>query len=270
LVLTRIDKARIDEPSVALACGDLDGDGAIEIVSVGRRRIQVGRIRGGSFEAELSRAWSELSEVAPRPLREPLATASILAPNVFRVGITDRADGLDLNARLAPVARYAGLVPTWFGACASVVFNGFSSEQSACGKKPNPNSSAGSIDALAGARVVRRDGSSSEVRLSRQPNAELQIDVAGKRVPLDEKVGTSLAVGDLDGDGQPELITTLDTLDPSADAVVVRTLTTEGKLVEAFRTSVPAGVRAVAVCPSEGELLKPLVIATGDGLWIAR
>ena len=45
LVVTRVDKATLlDHDIVALACGDVRGDGSTEIAAVGRRRIQVGRL----------------------------------------------------------------------------------------------------------------------------------------------------------------------------------------------------------------------------------
>ena len=48
LVAQHIDKAPTSEPDpVAVACGDANGDGAQEIVLVGRHRIQLGRIRSG-------------------------------------------------------------------------------------------------------------------------------------------------------------------------------------------------------------------------------
>jgi hypothetical protein len=59
-------------------------------------------------------------------------------------------------------------------------------------------------------------------------------------------------------------------LEPSSDAVVVRTILADGKLREAFRVPVPNGVRALAACPAWGTGLAPILVATGDELWVVR
>lgn len=268
LVLTRVDKARIDEPSVALACGDVDGDGGLEIVSVGRRRIQVGRIAGNRFETLRARNWSELSEVAPRPLKEPLASASVEGAERIRVGLSDRKDALLLDAALAPVTRYEGLFPWPGSGCVGLVPGGLAEVRAPCEAKPT-RAAGGPLDAIAGARFTRRDGSAFEALAARRPSAELLLEIGKTRLRVDA-AGAQIALGDLDSDGSVELLTSLDTLEPSSDALLVRTVTNDGKLREAFRVPVPNGVRALAACPSYGNLLAPVLLATGDELWVLR
>src|SRR5258706_4768630 len=73
LVVTRVDKVQVpDHDLVALACGDVRGDGSSEIAAVGRRRIFVGHLEHGHFAARASLNWAELSAVAESPLREPI------------------------------------------------------------------------------------------------------------------------------------------------------------------------------------------------------
>lgn len=268
LVLTRIDKARLDEPSVALACGDVEGDGGLQIVSVGRRRVQVGRVAHGRFEATKSRAWSELSEIAPRPLKEPIASASVDAARRLRVGISDRVDALSLDRELTPLARFRGMLPWPHAGCVPFVPGGVGDSRVRCEMKTTRSSDT-TLDAVAGARLTRRDGSAFDVLAWRRTDAELVLELGNSRWELGAS-GAQLALADLDSDGSAELISSLDTLEPSRDAVLVRSVMPDGKLREAFRVPVPSGVRALAACPAWGSGLAPLLIATGDELWIVR
>lgn len=268
LVISRIDKAApLDEPTLALACGDLNDDGSLEIVSVGRRRIQVGRIDHGRFRAEGSAAWAQLSEVAPRPLREPIAVASIPSPGRLEVGITDRADGLRLDAALKVVARFRGQLPWPGGGCTRTLATGVAAERTACGARPAAGEPT-AVDAIAGVELRTPRGEASFFA-SRRQDGTLTIEAYKTRSEL-TSVGAQLALGELNGDGRPELVSSTDTLAAETDAVIARTLSDGGAPSEAFRLPVPSGVRALAICPSEGATLAPLVIATGDGLWVVR
>jgi hypothetical protein len=270
LVLTRIDKASaLDEPAVAVSCGDVDGDGALEIVHVGRRQIKLGRLLAGAFQVTASAAWSELSAIAARPLREPIASARLL-PSGLEVGISDRADAVRLDRALRVLARFPARLPWPAGGCASVVVNGLSGERSPCTSPAVARDPANGVDAIAGARLVRRDGSALTVFAARRLDGQLELELGPRRITVAGPVGAQLAVGDLDGDGRPELLTSVDTLDPARDALLVRTLSDDGSLRDAFRVPVPSGVRGVGVCPSEGNLLTPIVLATGDGVWVLR
>lgn len=272
LVLSRIDKASaLEEPSVAVACGDVDGDGALEIVQVGRRKILLGRLNRGKFQVTASVPWAELSRISARPLREPIASAAVYAGAGLEVGLSDRAEALRLDPSLRVVARFPGRIPWPSGGCANLTATGLSPERAPCAGPAASREPESNIDTLAGARVVRRDGSALSVFASRRSNGQLELEFAGRRVAVPSPaVGAQLALGDLDGDGKPELLSTLDTSDPSHDALVVRTLSESGALHEAFRFDVPSGVRSLAVCPHEGSALAPVVLGTGDGLWVAR
>ena len=91
----------------------------------------------------------------------------------------------------------------------------------------------------------------------------------GEREVRLEHAGAQLAVGDLDGDGEPELITSVDTSEPSQDAVVVYAWRGNA-LEEKLRVALPTGVRALAVCPQGPSSMAPIVVATSNGVWVIR
>jgi hypothetical protein len=261
-----------DPDTVAVACGDLGADGAPELVLVGRRRIVLARIEGGKVRRLAERALAELSPIAPAPLREPIASAWISSPTTVDVGLTDRALLLRLNARLETVATFSGSLP-WPGAgCAALAELGASAKVSSCGLTlPAADAPAeGPFDAVAGAVVVDRDGRSRLVRAGRLNGVSTASISEGRWRSTVEGVGAQLALGDLDGDGRAELISSLDTRDPKLDAVVVHTLIPKQAATERFRLPVPTGVRALGVCPARVASMSPVVVATGDGVWIVR
>src|SRR5690606_13203164 len=101
------------EPHVlALACGDAGADGSLELVVVGRHRVSAGRLRGGRFVATKLRQWQDLAQVAPAPLREPLASAAIQPGGSVDVGSTDRQTALRLDGDLQ-VQRELGRRLPW-------------------------------------------------------------------------------------------------------------------------------------------------------------
>jgi hypothetical protein len=95
------------------------------------------------------------------------------------------------------------------------------------------------------------------------------VDDEGRKTTLGG-VGAGLAVGDLDGDGQPEILSSAPTLDPTADVLYVRTWLEDGSVVDRYTLPVPDGIRALAICPAESAGLRPVVVATGTELWVVR
>jgi len=275
LVASRIDKAVTTEQSpVALACGDVDGDGALELVVVGRARIQLGRVRAGRFAPLVTAAWTQLSPLSRAPLREPIASAAVEAGHWLDVGLSDRLDAVRLDARFASVRTLGHRLPWPGGGCAKIQGTSIRPEIERCqpdDEAPRTARMDRPSDALGGATLIDRQGRLRTVRVSRSFNESgaLVRDDAGKRARLDG-VGAELAIGDVDGDGQPDILSSVDTLDPSGDALVIHTWKDDGSLVERMRVAVPQGVRALAVCPAESAGLSPIAIATSGELWILR
>lgn len=273
LVAREVVKATGSDPdTVAVACGDLGADGAPELVLVGRRRIALGRIEGGKVRRLAERSLAELAPVAPAPLREPIATAWISSPATLDVGVTDRAAAQRLDARLAQASSLGATLPWPGGGCAPLAELGVSGRVAPCGLTlpPGESPAPGPFDAVAGAVLVGKDGRSRLVRAGRALGTSVATVSDGRLRATVEPVGAQLALGDLDGDGAAELVSSLDTRDPKLDAVVVRTVVPNQPAAERFRVAVPAGVRALGVCPQRAGAMSPLVVATGDGVWIIR
>jgi hypothetical protein len=262
--------AGADSDLTALACGDTDGDGSNELFLVGRRRITVGRVREKKLVVERSVSWSDLGPVAPSPLREPLASVRLERPGSVSVGLSDRAEAVELDASLAKRKSLGRKLPWPAGGCAELVDELLVGRSVPCGGTTGP-SFDGSLDAISSATLSLPNGEQRVVSAARNAaDGSVSVqDGAGKLLRL-ERAGAQLALGDLDGDGAFELVSTLDTLNPTEDAVVVWSAGTDGKLREKFRVAMPAGVRALGICPLEGAGIAPIAVATGEGLWLLR
>jgi len=284
LLTQRIDRVGIDDRDlIAVACGDT-GDGGLELVTLSRRRIAVGRARGGRFVVRKSSPLRDLSAIAPTPLREPVGGIAIVASQTARpafidVGITDRARGVRLDADLRVVVPISGVPIATPRGDACAIFQGITLNATVTRCSENDATSDASemetpLDAGAAATYVTRDGVARAIFATRDPRtADLKVRSDGKTATL-AHAGAQVAVADLDQDGAPEIISTLDVLpqatNADGDAIVINTWQPDGSLIERSRTAVPSGVRAVAACPPEGGGAAAVVIATQGELWIVH
>jgi hypothetical protein len=274
LVVSAVDKAGVSEHDVlALACGDVRGDGSSEIAAVGRRAVWVGRLERGRFIARASLNWAAVSAIAESPLREPIASCTLAAPGRLWVGLSDRADALELSGTLQVEHTWHGVMPWPGGGCTRREALGYDGQARACpgaGPLLAPDF-ATPVDAFASRTLSNLDGQAHSLRVARPvgSDAARALDSLHAEVVL-PNVGAQLAIGDLDDDGSPEIVSSSATLDRHADELVVRTLTDNGQLRERLRLAVPNGIDALAICPGDGRSMAPIVLATGDGMWVIR
>jgi len=290
LVSASIERAKNFEGDVvALACGDLDADGAPEILSVSRRRITLLRLRAGRVVPLASRSWPDVAAVHPTPLREAIGFATLVErapggePAPFAdVGLTDRARSVRLDGKLQVTAELPGIaIPDGGGtACTrlwGLVVSGPVGPCEPGDPAPASPSVGGQYDAIASARLLSPRGEPFSVWAGRERGVIELRDSGGRRQSL-SSAGAQLAVGDLDQDGEPEIIASLDVQNPLEDGVVVwswRRAARKGggggdKPREVLRLPAPAGVRALAVCPPDGPGRAPFAVATADEIWVVR
>ncbi|HEX7671683.1 MAG TPA: hypothetical protein VF395_18950 [Polyangiaceae bacterium] len=274
LAPSHIDKvAGVAPDIVALACGDVDGNGELEIAVVGRRKIQLGRVRGTHFVAHAEAPFSGLAPIAPSPLREPIAHAEIAAGRSLVVGSTDRESAVVLSGTLTRLGRLEGSVP--FGPAGCLVRTGtLLGLPGPCERgAPTPSFDTGDLqtDAIASGLVVSGSGTARSVIAWRAPDGAVTLrDTAGHTARV-ASAGAALALADLDRDGLPDLVSSENTLIPAEDAVVVRSWAEDGTIRERFRVPVPDGIRALAACPTVDAGMASIVIATGAAsLWVVR
>lgn len=277
LVALRAEKVGLDETEVvALGCEDIDADGALELVTVSRRNLTIGRVRAGKLQVLRRIGWSELSPISPFPWREPVAAIGFPAPSFIDVGLTDRARAVRLDPELHVISALDGM-PMALPAGAACVRNPpgqlFDKLTRCRGDDPaNQAKEPGfGFDAWASTRIVAPDGQVRDVWAARDgADSKLVVrDSTGRSINV-ARAGAQVALGDVDADGDPELITTRDVLDEKDDAVAVRTWQASGTLRDRVGLPVPSGVSAVTVCPADSPGLRSIVLATRNELWVLR
>jgi hypothetical protein len=273
LLVTRVERAAAGNDIYALACGDLAGKGDAEILAVGRRKLQVGRAGDGRFSVRAEAAWTSLSPVAPSPLREPIGAAALLPGGRVVVGLSDRADGVALSTSLSPLGKLDAPLPWEYVGCLTRSGIALGSPHPCTGgpeHRVDVGDAAG-IDAFASGAFVDDGGKVTHVVAWRTAGTrEVTLrDDAGHGASA-AVAGSALAIADLDLDGRPELIASVETDNPEEDAIVVSTWARDGTVTERLRVPVKDGVHALTACPVKDASMAPIVAATGGGLWVVH
>jgi hypothetical protein len=276
-----VHKAKHEETDVlAIGCGDVDGDGGLELAIVSRTRVTLGKLRGGKLAVVRAVPWHALASRAPVPMREPLASV-VVAPRMHRneilVGSTDRSS-VAADASLTTLRVLSGLpVPGGDGmACTQALaaegaFDGnvvtcatpLKGEPGALYAPPVPR-----YDAIASLDLVGKDGSTSHLVAVREPNGKLRVRRGGEKGQeiVVERAGAQIALADLDLDGVPEIVSTADS---GEDFLFVQSWDKD-KPRPRLKLAAKEGVRAVAACPPEERGVPSLVAVVGSEVWVVR
>jgi hypothetical protein len=268
-----------DPDIMALACGDLDGDGGSDLVSLTRQRLVRVRLRDGKVERIREALWNDLAPIAPVPMRQPLAFATIVEGSqggdagYLDAALSDRAGSVRLTPQLELKTRMQGkTVPHGrTTGCTWIAHLALGEKLLPCGEglDAEPLALLGrQSDALDSTFLVRADGSGHLVYALRHDSALVVSGLGDDKVI--GRVGAQLAIVDLDQDGAPEVATTIDVLSAKHDALEVRTLLDSGTVKRRYRVAVPSGVEALTACPPDSAGVAPLVLATRGELWVVR
>jgi hypothetical protein len=258
---------------VALACGDADNDGSYEVAFVGRRRVALGRFRGDRFVATAAKEWAELSPVAAAPLREPVAGVQFRSGIGLEVGLSDRANFVRLNASLAPTSVAPRRIPH-AGSCLELMGHELNPKLVRCVSTDPAPALYPQLDldgVVASATLLSKEGKpTTYVAAYQAQDDSVIIAGSGKALARLENVGAQLALADLDGDGNPELLSSRATLAPSEDALLVHSLGSDGSLTQKLSVAIPDGITALAACTAGTQTMAPIVIGTRTRLWVIQ
>lgn len=297
LIATHI--MRIDSPThhvVALACGDIDGIDGPELLVVGRHTLHAGHIRSGRFAESARAQWSDLTPVAPTPLRDPIASVRTLPGGGVAVGLTDRADAIWFDRSLQPLDRRPGELPWPGGGCTRREMLGVAWGVSTCAAKAGLADRSAALppadllgaqkplwaDAIGGAQLTDQAGNAffvRGVRVGEGSNSALVLwqHIAAGEAPGSvnaslrvENAGYAFAVGDLNLDGHPDLVASANTLDPEGDVLTTFAWNDDG-LEPVTEVPAPGGITALAICPPESTGARAAwVAAVGSQIWVGR
>lgn len=268
-----IHRAKHDEvDTLAIACGDIDGDGGSELAIVSRARISIGRLRGGRFVAERTRLWTDVGKRLPVPMMEPIGAASLGAGSLF-AGTTDYG-GYRFGVALAGAATATPGLPLValqgvpLCAASSPDGSGFDGLLRSCEGNATVLLPSTRFDAAAVLRFRSKAGKDEEIVAARESTGRLRLRSSLRDGSLAlENAGAQVLLADLDLDGVPELVTSSD--GQQDDSAFVYSWRPEGL---ALRRKIPApqGVRGFAACPAEEGAVPALAMLVGSEVWLVR
>lgn len=246
----------------AIACGDPDDDGALDIAIANRQDVAWGSITVEGFVPRHVAPLSELSPVAPVPLREPLASLFFNGPRL-ELSSTDRQYWVQLDPQLTVIDKRPNAWGIAAGWCTSRGRLPPQTAPFACASAPPlQEATAAALDREV---VWGTPLGDAQVRAWRDANSGgLTVQMGAQSWTL-PGCGSQIALDDLNHDGVLEVITTSGTLQRGDDHVSVYSLLRSKHDPELiWQVPVAAGVDALAVCPPEPDTQSAIVIASNN------
>jgi hypothetical protein len=277
----QVHRMRIDDDVAAMGCGDVDGDGGIDLVVVSDKRVAVGHAHANRFVVDKSVQITRIASRAPVPLREPIASVAFDRGGDARLwlGTTD-VGGVALDASLARKSSSDGIpFATAHGVMCATPSPETSSFEGAlvpCIRAGDADAGGGGaaglavpaqrFDAYASFDLIAKNGASpGSVAAAREPGGRLRLSKGDATAVLDG-VGADVALFDLDQDGIVELVSSQEAGEDAISIVSWDGTTMRPRL----RIPAAAGVRALTVCPPESHGAPFVVAAVGNEVWLVR
>jgi hypothetical protein len=250
---------------LAAACGDIDGDGGLEVALSTRDRVSLGRFHGKAFRADRSAFWADLGKRVPVPMRDPLHRL-VIGPQVLAAGNTSYGS-FELTSRLEKVAA-SPWMPLWWDEgflCSAAV-----PEQGVLDSAVRVCQTGGMVDAGKNLPAAQFDNGGlwadeSPVYFTHDASSKLKLR-RGAALQVFENMNAQAIVADMDLDGIPELVATSGT---SPESILVYSWKSQS-VTEKKKLTTTSPVLALAACPPE-EGGKPGFLAVfGSEVWLVR
>lgn len=249
----------------AIACGDIDRDGIIDVAVANRQEVAWGTLTVDGFVPRRTAALPSLSPVATVPLREPLTSLWIHGATL-EVSTTDREHWLRLDPRLEVLDKRPHVWGVGPGVC---VARGAATGSSTTTECSETASNTVATHATFDRHVVVpltpplrawRDSKTGNVTVTRGDDTWTLVER-----------GAQIAVADLNNDGTLEVVTTSSTLLRNEDEVAVHSLIPSDPTPRLLWTvPVSAGVDAVAICPPEAAKQNAIVVASNSHVGVLQ
>lgn len=251
----------------AIACADVDADGALDVALANRREVAWGTLTADGFSPVRGVPLGQLSGIAPVPLREPL-TSLWFNGSTLEFSSTDRHHWLQLDAALEPLAKRPNQWGIGPGLCATRT----------AADRPTTfpcDAASASSDATSvlfdrAVAMAQEKPGQPTVAWRDATTATLTIQTTTRTWTLAER-GAQVALHDLDHDGILEVVSTSASLSRNDDEIAVHSLrddAREPRLEWSF--PVTTGVDAVAVCPMDGPSQSAILFASNDHVGVAQ
>lgn len=265
---------------VAIGCGDVDGDGGLELVLVSRAAVTLGKVVGDRFVVTRQAPWPRLAARAAVPLREPIASV-LMSPKGHAgeiwLGTTDR-HGVVVDGSLTARRALAGIPIAGADACALPLAEAGALDGALVACEADPKAAGRSpdvvvhlpetrFDAGGSLTLVSATGAPARVAFARAPAGTLRFGAEGTTSTRTlEGAGAEVALGDLDLDGRAELAFSAGGGD---ETVTIATVTATG-FETRLRIRADEPVRALAICPPEERGVPVLAVAFATEVWLVR